>query len=415
MRAPAPPAIRFRDLIARVRSTNLAAYSHQDLPFERLVEVLNPTRALAFNPLFQVVLTFQNDAPASLGDLPGLTCRFEPVDTVNAKFVDLSLSLAERRPPMACRRASMACWTIRPTCSRRATAEVIVSRLIRLLQAAVTAPDRAIGSLDILSPEERYTILRGWNDTAHAIPSPPCGAVRRPGCPQSGRWRWWRSAASPMRSSMRARTNWRIICAAFGVGPETVVGVCAERSPEMLIAFPRHPQGGRHLPAARSELSARLSRLHALNARVPVLLSQATLLKRIPEHQDASCPRCRLAPSSRASLSPLGQFPSSAEQRLRHLHVRLPGLKGAMVTHLGMLNHLAAKAHDLGLGPQDVVAQTASPLRHLGLAIPGGVPWSAGACMSSPTMGRRSRLLFEQTAAGGVTILEVVHHSCTRP
>src|SRR5712692_4204134 len=85
----------FRELISRVRTTNLAAYSHQDMPFERLVEVLNPARSLARHPLFQVMLTLQSNAPVSL-QLAGLGSAFEPVASASAKF-DLSLSLAEQR------------------------------------------------------------------------------------------------------------------------------------------------------------------------------------------------------------------------------------------------------------------------------------------------------------------------------
>ena len=84
----------FRALIARVRAGNLLAYSHQDLPFERLVEVLNPARSLARHPLFQVMLVLQNTGAPAL-ELSGLRAAFEPVETASAKF-DLSLSLAEQ-------------------------------------------------------------------------------------------------------------------------------------------------------------------------------------------------------------------------------------------------------------------------------------------------------------------------------
>ena len=84
-----------RELIGRVRASNLAAYSHAELPFERLVEVLNPARSLSRHPLFQVMLAFQNNAEVHL-DLPGLSATFEPVTTASAKF-DLSVSLGEQR------------------------------------------------------------------------------------------------------------------------------------------------------------------------------------------------------------------------------------------------------------------------------------------------------------------------------
>jgi non-ribosomal peptide synthetase component F len=85
-----------RELIARVRGTDLAAYGHQDLPFERLVEVLNPPRSLARHPLFQVLLAFQNTTAFDFSGMPGLQGRFEPLGSRGARF-DLSFSLAEER------------------------------------------------------------------------------------------------------------------------------------------------------------------------------------------------------------------------------------------------------------------------------------------------------------------------------
>src|SRR5262249_57700572 len=84
-----------RELIGRGRAGNLSAYRHADLPFERLVEVLNPPRSLSRHPLFQVMLAFQNNAEPSFA-VARLTARFEPVASRSAKF-DLSVSLAERR------------------------------------------------------------------------------------------------------------------------------------------------------------------------------------------------------------------------------------------------------------------------------------------------------------------------------
>ena len=157
----------FGDLIGRVRATNLAAYSHQDVPFERLVEVVNPARSLSHHPLFQVMLALHNHPDASF-DLPGLTVTFEPVDTARAKF-DLSLRLSEQRAVDGTPEGIKGVLEYATDLFNRRSVEALAVRFIRLLEQAVAQPERAIGSLDILSADERNTILRDWNDTARAI------------------------------------------------------------------------------------------------------------------------------------------------------------------------------------------------------------------------------------------------------
>ncbi|HEY2416325.1 MAG TPA: condensation domain-containing protein, partial [Steroidobacteraceae bacterium] len=156
-----------RELVGRVRATNLAAYSHQELPFERLVEVLNPQRSLSRHPLFQVMLALQNNAPVNF-DLPGLSASLEPVVTASAKF-DLSVSLGERRAPDGTPAGIGGIIEYATDLFDRVGVAALGERLIRLLEGAVAAPERAIGGLDILSGAERHTILREWNQTARAI------------------------------------------------------------------------------------------------------------------------------------------------------------------------------------------------------------------------------------------------------
>ncbi|CAM5496656.1 non-ribosomal peptide synthase/polyketide synthase [Streptomyces californicus] len=105
----------FRELLARVRETDLAAYAHQEVPFERLVEVLNPTRSLAHHPLFQVMILFQNNAEADLS-LPGLRAGLEDVGSGVAKF-DLDFDMQENHGPDGERRVGE---PARHRCSRPA-------------------------------------------------------------------------------------------------------------------------------------------------------------------------------------------------------------------------------------------------------------------------------------------------------
>ncbi|WP_240468110.1 amino acid adenylation domain-containing protein [Streptomyces dangxiongensis] len=161
----------FRELLARVRETDLAAYTHQDLPFERLVEEINPVRSLARHPLFQVMLVLHN----AIGDRPraelgGLPVRVESAEAPVAKF-DLSVSLWERhtgdgRPDGIAGQIEYATDLF-----DAATAEALAARLARLLTAAVADPDRTLGELPVLAGEELHTLLTERNDTACARPA----------------------------------------------------------------------------------------------------------------------------------------------------------------------------------------------------------------------------------------------------
>ncbi|WP_030211031.1 condensation domain-containing protein, partial [Streptomyces sp. NRRL S-87] len=159
----------FRELLQRVRTTDLAAYNHQDLPFDRLVEALNPGRSLDRNPLFQVMLAFQNNVRASW-DIAGIGISDEPVRSDVSKF-DLAFSM--RDVAGAGGRLGGLDGTLEYAADLfdRESAEAIAARLVRLLEAVVADPELPLGQVDVLSSLERRRVLTEWNDTALALPA----------------------------------------------------------------------------------------------------------------------------------------------------------------------------------------------------------------------------------------------------
>ncbi|GAA3768062.1 amino acid adenylation domain-containing protein [Streptomyces phyllanthi] len=154
----------FSELLHRVRDADLAAYDHQDIPFERLVEDLNPERSLARHPLFQVMLTLSRGEEATLS-LPGLTCTEERLDWEVAKF-DLSADFREHYTPDGSAAGIDGALEYATGLFDRATADHIADALPRLLRQLVSAPQRPIGEADPLSAEHRHQVLVAWNDTA---------------------------------------------------------------------------------------------------------------------------------------------------------------------------------------------------------------------------------------------------------
>ncbi|WP_050515576.1 non-ribosomal peptide synthetase [Streptomyces rimosus] len=146
----------FTELVARVRETDLAAYAHQDLPFEHLVEVLNPVRSLARHPLFQVAFALQN-APETHFDAPGLASRLVPVEMSTSKF-DLSVLMWERRDAGGAA-AGLECYLEFATdLFDRTTAEGLVARLLRVLDQVTADPSVRAGRVDVLGEDERSRV-----------------------------------------------------------------------------------------------------------------------------------------------------------------------------------------------------------------------------------------------------------------
>ena len=294
----------FNELLGRVRGGNLAAYGHADLPFERLVEVLNPSRSLSRHPLFQVMLAFEVERGGGGLDLPGLAVRPQPVATASAKF-DLSLGLIERRTAEGQPAGIDGVVEYASDLFDASTAAGLGERLVRLLGAVVADGSRALGRLAILGEAERDTILRGWNDTAHSPAYGPAGSGAAPGDGEAGA----ADAATVMTAALTlpelfaaqaARTP-EAVAVLFedralsyaaleahanrlahhlqsrGVGPETMVGLLVERSPEMVVGLLGILKaGGAYLPLDPNYPRERLAFMLA-DAGCPVLVTQQGL------------------------------------------------------------------------------------------------------------------------------------------
>ncbi|GGK23429.1 hypothetical protein GCM10010124_14880 [Pilimelia terevasa] len=257
----------FRDLVGRVRETNLAAYAHQDLPFERLVEILNPPRSLARHPLFQVMVSYEH-VPEGTDTVLGLAAAPVEVDVTEAKF-DLSFDLTEYPGGTGIAvdlEYSTALYD-------RRTAEAMLGRLVTVLAAAVAAPDTPIGALELLTPQEGAALAR-WADRPALAPDeatlPALFAAQVAAHP--GAYALSDAADRLTFAELDARSNALAhALIARGVGPETYVAVALPRdlrTIETVLAV--HKAGGGYLPLAPDLPAERIAAL--LGDVSPVLL-----------------------------------------------------------------------------------------------------------------------------------------------
>ncbi|MFC5327295.1 amino acid adenylation domain-containing protein, partial [Bradyrhizobium oligotrophicum] len=227
----------FRDLLGRVRNTCLAAYAHQDLPFERLVEVLNPVRSMAHQPLFQVLLALQNNTRSAV-TLAGLEMAPQPVGTQTAKF-DLSFHLWEQRATDGSPQGIAGAVEYATELFDRTTVERIIRRLELVLTAVAEDPSRRIGQIEILDAGERRQILHDWNDTFRPVAEatlPELFEQQVARSPDATALIFEDTALGYAELNARAnRLAHHLI--RRGVGPERIVALALPRSIEMLVGL----------------------------------------------------------------------------------------------------------------------------------------------------------------------------------
>ncbi|MFI5777057.1 amino acid adenylation domain-containing protein [Nocardia sp. NPDC051570] len=237
LRTDVDPATRFDELLAAVRGTDVAAFGHADVPFERLVELLDPVRSAGRHPLFQVMLTFQNLAQTHL-ELPGLAVAGVDMSVPLAKF-DLQLTLAERIDEHGVPQGISAAFNYATDLFDDATVQDFADRLRRVLDAVAADATAVVGDIDVLAPGERELVLREWNSPGVEVPSVTLAdlvaaqARRRPDAVavRSGE-------ATLTFGELQRRAN-RVARAliAHGAGPENLVAVAIPRTEALPVAL----------------------------------------------------------------------------------------------------------------------------------------------------------------------------------
>ena len=344
----------FDAVLQQVRATTLDAYAHQDLPFEQLVDAVKPERHTSHAPLFQAMLVLDN-TPTGVLELPELILQPVEASDASAKF-DLTLSVLQGGEQLS------AAFEYNTDLFDGATIERMARHFQRLLASIVADPACPVGMLAMLDAAEQRQLLLEWNDTAQAYPQ---GQAMH-------QWFEEQAARAPERTALvcegatltYAELNGRANRLAHhlraqGVGPDVSVGICAERSPEMVVGLLAILKaGGAYVPLDPAYPRQRLA--YMLEDCAPaLLLTQRHLLERLPVaavpvfcldrdwHQLDACPddnpACATLPEHLAYVI----YTSGSTGQP----------KGAGVAHAGIANRLQWMQQAYGMTPADRVLQ----------------------------------------------------------
>jgi amino acid adenylation domain-containing protein len=269
----------FLELLKRVRETALGAYAHQDLPFEKLVEELQPERSLSHHPLFQVMFVLQN-APLGEVKLPGLSLSPLGNERPVAKF-DLNLHFGETEDGL------VGHLYYNRDLFDASTAEQIVSHYKNLLQAVAMSPEARLSRLPLMSDAEREQVVVAWNRTEADYPL------------SRGIHRLFEEQAekipdAPALVFEDERLDYRELneranrlahhLSALGVGPETLVGIYLERSVEMVVSLLAILKaGGAYLGLDPTQPAERVAFMME-DARVRAVITNSALRDSLPGH-----------------------------------------------------------------------------------------------------------------------------------
>jgi len=350
----------FSELLTQVRQTAMEAYTHQDLPFEMLVEALQPQRNLSHTPLFQVAFVLQN-TPIAEVELSGLTINEVPIENAIAKF-DLTLGMQQNDTEIA------GVFEYNTDLFDASTMERMVGHWVTLLESIVAHPQERLSQLPMLNELEQQQLLVDWNQTQTDYPQDKCihqlfeeQVARNPKAlavvfeQEKLTYEQLNCRANQLAHYLRSQ----------GVGPDVLVGLCVERSLEMVVGLLGILKaGGAYVPLDPEYPNERLNYM-VKDAQVSVLLTQQQVLDKLPQHQgklvcldDLELDNLDLAQNHQDN-------PNSGVQPFHLANVIYTSgstgkPKGVMVEHSGLCNLSQAQIQTFGLHSQSHILQFAS-------------------------------------------------------
>ena len=353
----------FAALLARTRRAALAAYAHQDLPFERLVEELRPERRLAQNPLFQVVCALQN-APLRRIELPGLSLT--PVDAeFTATRFDLEVMLWEGPDRSNGLEGQI---TYSTDLFDPATVRRLVSHLTVLTDAALADPDLPLSELQLLAGSERHQLLREWNEGEDVGPAPDVVALCERWAARTPEAIAVVSAHGRLTHGELHRRAGRLACRlrALGVGPDDAVGLYVPRSAEMVIgALAALKAGAAYVPLDPAYPMERLAFI-VRECGMPVILAAGEIAADAGWTAGAQVVRIdqEIDQENNGSLpatSASWPVPQQSLAYVIHTSGSTGRPKGVEVSRAGLANLVRWHLRTYGVGERDRATLVASP------------------------------------------------------
>ncbi|WP_441287561.1 amino acid adenylation domain-containing protein [Sorangium sp. KYC3313] len=408
----------FRELVRRVRRTMAEAMEHAELPFDEVARAAAPGagRDGERDALLQAsfVLESASEPPAEVEGALWRPVLWAPDGAVEgtAKF-DLGLSVARLHGELA------AALEFRADRFARDEIERMTGHLGELLRSAGAEPDRPIDELRLLSPEEERYLLAGCNDTAAAFPRDACfhdlfreQASRTPeriavACgEQRLSYAELDSATDRVARALSAR----------GVGPDRLVALLTRRDLDfMLLALGAFKAAGAYVPLDPAHPARRNADILARAGSPPLLAGAAIPGALLDEIAAAGAGAIEVLPAGALLADAAAERGAPPAARAEHLAYVIftsgstGAPKGAMVEHRGMLNHLFAKVRSLGLGPADVVAQTAPITFDISVWQLLSPLLAGGTCRLVPDeIATDPARLLDAVGELGITVLEIV-------
>ena len=347
----------FEQLLMRVREVSLQAYSHQDLPFEKLVDALHPQRSLSHLPLFQVMFDIQNAPIASL-DLPDLSISSFPVETGTAKF-DLALSIENTSSGL------IAEWEYNTDLFDDSTIAQMARNFHTLLIGIVANPQQRISQLPLLTEIEQQQLLVDWNNTKKEYPLDKCihqlfeeQAIKTP---DAIAVEFEAEKLTYQELNQRANQLAHYL-QELGVNPEVLVGISVERSPLMLIGLLGILKaGGAYVPLDPAYPAERLAYMLD-DSQSQVLLTQQQLIGSLP-HTEAKVvclDKDWELISAQSDKNPQTDVKANNLAYVIYTSGSTGNPKGVMIEHRALVNFTQTVKDKYEMNDKDRVLQAAS-------------------------------------------------------